>query len=120
MYVKLLEVAAGVSVVAASLVAAIVSTQDSRPRPVMFSIRVSVTCLLACVVFAFAGMVGLSRGYDRARSRSTQSAANTSSADYEQGQLNDLELACVLFCGCVCFMGFLVGLVFLGRVTFQV
>ena len=120
MYIDFLEVAAGVSVIAAALVAAIVSTQDTRPRSVMVSIRVSVTCLLVCVVFAFAGMVGLSRGCDRARSRFALAAEIAPRIDREQGQLNDVEFGCVLFFGCVCAIGFLVGLVFLGRVTFQV
>lgn len=118
MYVKVLEIAIGAAAVAASLVSAIVSTGEPRSVAVVSSVRVSVVCLIICIVFSLVTIMGLSRGYDRARSRFLGSAEG--SVYQDQGMLDDAELRLILATGYFSLAGFLTGFVFLARITFQI
>jgi hypothetical protein len=59
-------------------------------------------------------MLALTRGHERARSRNIDAAKGGN-----EGQLSDFELLFILIPGGVALASFLVGLLFLGRITFH-
>ena len=119
MYVKVLETAAAAAAIAASIIAAIVSNGEPRAHAVLVSVRWSVVCLVACIAFALATMLALSRAYDLARSRFVETELAKIAATLEQGQLRDVELRWILILGYCCLVGFFVGFLFVGRIAFQ-
>lgn len=120
MYVKVFETAAAASAIAASIIAAIVSSGEPRAHNVLVSVRACVVSLVGCISFALVGILALSRAYDRARSRFLETGLAKTAQTREQGQLNDSELFCILLAGYLCLVGFFVGFLFVARIAFQI
>jgi hypothetical protein len=119
-YVKVLEIVAGVSGVAASLVSAVVSTGEPRSAGVLSSVRSCVVSLIICIIAALVAIFGLTRGYDRARGRFATDPRRRPGDDTEQGQLTDIELGSILVASYFCAVGFFLGFIFLANITFQI
>ena len=79
-----------------------------------FSARVGVVSLIVCISASLVTMLALTRGHERARSRNIEAGRSG-----EEGQLLDFELLFILIPGGIALASFLVGILFLGRVTFH-
>lgn len=79
-----------------------------------FSTRVGVVALIICIAASLATMLALTRGHERARSRNIEARKGGG-----EGQLSDLELQLILIPAGIALASFLVGLLFLGRITFH-
>jgi hypothetical protein len=106
---KTLITASGIGV--ALLASASARALDSVAK---FSTRVGVVCLIICICASLATMLALTRGHERAQSRNMEAGRGS-----EEGQLLDFELLLILIPGFFALASFLVGLLFLGRVTFH-
>ena len=107
--VKTLITASGIGV-------ALVASASARALDdiAKFSMRAGVVTLIICICASLVTMLALTRGHERARSRNIE-AGNSG----EEGQLLDFELLLILIPGGVALASFLVGLLFLGRITFH-
>jgi hypothetical protein len=113
MYVDVAKTLITASGIAVALVASDLSrATDSIAK---LSARVAVICLIVCIVASLTTILALSRGHERARSRNIEAGKG----DHE-GQLLDLELLSILIPGAIGLSTFLVGLLFLGRITFHI
>jgi hypothetical protein len=79
-----------------------------------FSARIGVICLIVCITAGLTTILALTRGHERAQSRNIEAGKSG-----EEGQLLDFELLFILVPGAIALSSFLVGLLFLGRVTFH-
>jgi hypothetical protein len=121
MYVDAVKSLTAVCAVAVSIVVSVVASGTrARPDAVINSVRTAVIYLIVSVVASIVTVLGLSRGYDRARSRFQSSKEREQHTDKEQGQLTDGELLWILIPACLGFIGFLVGFLYLGRIAFQI
>lgn len=112
MYVDVVKTLITASGIAVALIASASSrTLDSIAR---FSTRVGVVSLIICIAAALVTMLALTRGHERARSRNMESGKGG-----EEGQLSDFELLLILIPGAIALSSFLVGLLFLARITFH-
>lgn len=112
MYVDVAKTLITASGIAVALVAsASARATDSIAK---FSTRVGVVSLIICIAASLATMLALTRGHERARSRNLE--ANKGG---EEGQLSDLELRLILIPAAIALASFLVGLLFIGRITFH-
>jgi hypothetical protein len=118
MYVDAVKAVASASAIAASLVSAITSTAGNRTAAVLISVKFAVVALILSIVGSIFTILALSRGYDRARSRLSESKT-TATTNFEQGELNDVELVWILGSAYAGLAGFLVGFLFIGRIVFQ-
>jgi hypothetical protein len=113
MYVDVSKTVITASGIAVALVASDLSrTLDPVAKQ---SARVAVICLITSIVAGLATILALTRGHERARSRNIETRNNP-----EEGQLTDLALLFILIPGGVGLCAFLVGFLFLGRVTFHI
>jgi hypothetical protein len=78
------------------------------------SSRVGVVSLILCICASLATMLALTRGHEKARSRNIEAKQSP-----DEGQLTDGELLAILVFGGTALASFLVGMLFLGRVTFH-
>jgi hypothetical protein len=76
-------------------------------------LHIAVFTLIVCIVASLIAMLALARGLEQARSRSGGAADR-------QGQLNNTELIFILVATYFALASFLVGLLFLGRITFHI
>jgi len=79
-----------------------------------FSTRVGVSSLIICISASLVTMLALTRGHEKARSRNIEAGRGG-----EEGQLLDSELLFILIPGGIALASFLVGVLFLGRITFH-
>lgn len=112
MYVDVFKTAISVAGVAVTLVAS--TFRDVSDPIVKRSVHVAVISLIVCIVASLVGMLALARGLEQARSR------NKGSSPDRQGELNDTELKFILIPAAIALATFLVGLLFLGRITFHI
>lgn len=112
MYVDVAKTLITASGIAVALVAsASARAQDSIAKS---STRVGVVSLIICIAASLVTMLALTRGHERARSRNIDARQSS-----EEGQLSDLELRLILIPGAIALASFLVGLLYLGRITFH-
>jgi len=111
MYTDVAKTFVTASGIAVALMAAI-STRviDSTAKS---SVRASVGSLIICICASLGTMLALARGHEKARSRNIEARQSP-----DEGQLTDGELRLILFFGGVALASFLIGMLFLGRVTF--
>lgn len=109
---KTLITASGIAValLASSTVASARTTSDL----VSFSARVAVVCLISCVCLSLIVILALLRGFERAQSRHIEQGGKAG-----QGKLSSGELLFILVPSGVALSCFLVGFIFLGRITFH-
>lgn len=113
MYVDVSKTLITASGIAVALVASdLVRASDLTAK---VSARIGVICLILCITAALTTILALTRGYERARSRNIEAGKGGA-----EGQLLDFELLFILIPGAVALSSFLVGLLFLGRVTFHI
>jgi len=113
MYVDICKTLLTASGVAVALVAS--DSPHASDSIAKSSARWGVIFLIACIVSGLATMLALTRGHERARSRNIDAGGGS----VEQGQLTNFELRCILIFGYVALSTFVVGLLFLGRITFH-
>jgi hypothetical protein len=103
-------------ITASGVAVALVASDSSRALdPIAkFSAQIGVICLIVCITAGLATILALTRGHERARSRNIEAGKGG-----EEGQLTDFELLFILAPGAIALCSFLVGLLFLGRVTFH-
>ncbi len=106
---KTLITASGIGV--ALVASASARTLDSIAK---FSMRVGVASLIICISASLLTILALTRGHERAQSRNMEAGRGG-----EEGQLLDFELLFILIPGGIALASFLVGLLFLGRITFH-
>jgi hypothetical protein len=112
MYVDVVKTLITASGIAVALVAsASAHALDSLAR---FSTRVGVISLIICISASFVTMLALIRGHEVARNKSI--AAGSSG---QEAQLSDSQLLSILIFADIAIASFLVGLLFLGRITFH-
>jgi hypothetical protein len=112
MYVDVCKTLITASGIAVALVAS--ASARATDQVARISARVGVVCLIVCIAAALATILALTRGHERARSRNMEAGESG-----EEGQLLDFELLLILIPGGVALSSFLVGLLFLGRITFH-
>jgi len=78
------------------------------------SMRTGVVCLITCISASLVTILALTRGHERARSRNVDAGKSS-----EEGQLTDFELLFILIPAGIALASFLVGILFLGRITFH-
>lgn len=103
-------------ITASGIAVALVASESSRSLdPVAkFSAHLGVICLITCIAAGLTTILALTRGHERARSRNLEAGQGG-----EEGQLLDFELLFILIPGGIALSSFLIGLLFLGRVTFH-
>jgi hypothetical protein len=103
-------------ITASGIAVALVSSASARAldNVAKVSARVGVVSLIICISGALVTMLALTRGHERARSRNIDAGKGG-----DGGQLSDFELLFILIPGGVALASFLVGLLFLGRITFH-
>jgi hypothetical protein len=109
---KTLITASGIAValLASSTVASVRATNNI----VAFSAKVAVVCLISCVCLSLIVILALMRGFERAQSRHIEAGGRAG-----EGKLNSAELLFIVIPGGAALSCFLVGFVFLGRITFH-
>jgi hypothetical protein len=112
MYVDVAKTLITASGIAVALVA--VAFARASDEVAKFSARVGVISLIVCISAALVTILALSRGHEMARSRNIEAGKGG-----DEGQLSDFELLCILVPGWIALSSFLVGLLFLGRITFH-
>jgi hypothetical protein len=113
MYVDVVKTLITASGVAVALVAS--NSARAVDSIAKSSARVGVVSLIICISAALVTMLALTRGFERAQSRSIESGQTNI-----EGQLSDGELLFILVPGGIGLSSFLVGLLFLGRITFHI
>jgi hypothetical protein len=81
---------------------------------IVCSAKVAVFSLLGCIIFSFAGLMALLRGFELAQSRRIKQ-----SGDSSQGQLQLSELVCILIPTGIALSTFILSLFFLGRIVYH-
>jgi hypothetical protein len=109
---KTLITASGIAV--ALLASSSVSSAKATDTIVAFSAKVAVVCLISCVCLSLIVILALLRGFERAQSRFIEARGQAG-----QGKLNPAELLFILIPAGTGLSCFLVGFVFLGRITFH-
>jgi len=112
MYVDVFKTAISAAGIAVALVAS--SLRDTS-HLVKLSAQVSVVLLIVCIVFSLITMLALARGLEQARSRAAAKGVTNG-----QGELTDTELRFILVPAAAAFITFLVGFLYLGRITFNI
>jgi|SRR5579859_118255 len=112
MYVDVAKTLITASGIAVALVAsASAHTLDSISKS---STRIAVVSLIICIPASLMTMLALTRGHERARSRNIEAGKCG-----QEGQLLDAELLFILIPAGIALASFLVGILFLGRITFH-
>jgi hypothetical protein len=115
MYVDVAKTLITASGIAIALVASSSTPSRAIDSIVRLSARAGVTSLVVCLCSSLFTIIALTRGHERARSRNIEAGRSG-----EEGQLNDVELAFILLLAWVGLSSFLVGILFLGRITFHI
>jgi hypothetical protein len=109
---KTLITASGIAV--ALLASSVVSSARTTNPLVAFSAKVAVVCLISCVCLSLVVILALLRGFERAQSRYIDKGGKAG-----QGELSSGELLFILIPSSIALSCFLVGFLFLGRITFH-
>lgn len=114
MYVDVAKTLITASGIAVALLASSSSSARAADSAAKISAQAGVISLIACICFSLVTMLALTRGYEQAKSRHWESGGTG-----EQGQLTNNELLWIVLPGYFALASFIVGLLFLGRVTFH-
>ena len=103
-------------ITASGIAVALVASASARALDSLakFSARVGVVSLIICISASLVTILALTRGHERAKARNIEAGRGG-----EEGQLLDFELRFILIPGGIALASFLVGLLFLGRITFH-
>jgi hypothetical protein len=112
MYVDVAKTLITASGIGVALVAS--ASARSLDSIAKFSTRVGVVSLIICISASLVTILALTRGHERAQSRNMEAGRGG-----EEGQLLDFELLFILIPSGIALASFLVGLLFLGRITFH-
>jgi hypothetical protein len=115
MYVDIAKTMVTASGIAVALVASSASPLRAVDSIVRFCSRAGVVSLVLCLCASLVTMISLTRNNERARSRNFEAGKGG-----QEGQLTNAELAFTLISGWLALSSFLVGALFLGRITFHV
>jgi hypothetical protein len=115
---KTLITASGIAV--ALLASSTVASARTTNNLIAFSAQVAVVCLISCVCLSLIVILALLRGFERAQSRYIEEQQKEGKVPKAgEGKLNTGELLFILIPTGVALSCFLVGFVFLGRITFH-
>ena len=116
MYVDVAKTMITASGIAVALVASSSFTSLRQVDAIVkSSARIGVVSLVVCLCSSLATIIALTRGHERARSRNIEGGHGG-----EEGQLTDTELGFILIPAWIALSSFLVGALFLGRITFHI
>jgi hypothetical protein len=86
---------------------------------VAFSAKVAAVSLISCVCLSLVVILALLRGFEVSWSRKSEEMLARGAGPSADGQLNRIELICILLPAGLALSSFLVGFVFLGRIAFH-
>jgi hypothetical protein len=115
MYVDIAKTMVTASGIAVALVASSASPLRAVDSIVRFCSRAGVVSLVLCLCTSLVTMISLTRNNERAVSRNLEAGKSG-----REGQLTNVELAFTLISAWLALSSFLVGALFLGRITFHV
>jgi hypothetical protein len=115
MYVDVAKTLITASGIAVALVASSSAPLRTVDAVVKISGRIGVVSLVLCICTSLMAMLSLTRSHERARARNLEAGKGGN-----EGQLTNTELLFTLVSSWLALSSFLVGALFLGRITFHI